>query len=339
MKVHADINGLSFAAMQGMMLHEATEHGLPVLEQSEDWLKIGSEYGAFSILDLGESGLRLGVEAETRENLHVLRDSLVGHIEHFLPEVAATIRWSDAIDAGKLPPNLQFCELLAKTQISTDFIRLQLRLSKPELFDDKSIHFRFVLPHPDDDNPEWPTLAANGSTRWPQGDKALHRPVYTARRQLGDVIDVDIFCHEGGQTTGWAKAVEVGSEVTLIGPGGSGLLNEQRVLLAGDETGYPAIARMLEGLPEDSAGEVILLSSTGTQDYPIPQVPGVDVQWVEAATFVATVAAAAERLGGGYLWVAAEAEPIKALRQLKAISSIPKARRYLGAYWTRGVSL
>ena len=176
MKVHSDIDGLAFAAMKAMMLHEAQEHALPVVEDTATRLQVRTEYGAFGITDRAPKGLRLDVEADRADNLYVLRDSLVGHIEHFLPEVAQTISWSDDVAAGQLPPNFQFATVTASEPLTTTFRRLRLRLAKPELFDDRAIHFRFVLPRADETDPVWPTIAPNGSTRWPSGAQALPRP-------------------------------------------------------------------------------------------------------------------------------------------------------------------
>lgn len=336
MKVHADIEGLAFNAMKSLMLHEASEHGLPILAQSDSALTVGTEYGSFGITAQQKIGLRLEVEADRQDNLHVLRDSLVGHIAHFLPEVADTIAWSDTVDAGSFPPNFQFATVVGSRKLSADFLRLTIDLSKPDAFDDRAIHFRFVLPKHADGDPEWPKLAPNGSTKWPVGDKALHRPVYTVRTVVGATIEVDVFIHEGGQASDWATSVQLGQEVAIIGPGGGGVLDEHSVVMVADETGYPAIARMLDALPNTATGKVVLLSHSGAKDYPMPKHDGVEVVFENETGFVRAAEAALEKHPNCYAWVAAEQAHIAQIRQSDAMMAIPKKQRYVAAYWTRG---
>ncbi|MEM8978269.1 MAG: siderophore-interacting protein [Pseudomonadota bacterium] len=335
MKAHADITGLSYVAMQGVMLHEAKEHDLAVLKQAPDLLKIKSDYGAFGIQDRGALGLRLEVEADTLGNLHVLRESLVAHIVHYLPDLADQIAWSDQIDAGQTPPNFQFAEVLASQKISRDFLRLTLKLSKTEGFDNHAIHFRFVLPHPNDPEPKWPVLAANGSTRWPEGDKALHRPVYTVRRQGGDEIDVDIFLHVGGQTTAWAERVQKGARVAMIGPGGGGVVTHKHLVLAGDETAFPAISRILENQAQHTKATVVMLSHTRARDYPLPIDSGTRVIWTDPKGFVASVRDSLDQSPQSFLWLAAGAPIVTTIRQIEMVKALPKTQKHIAAYWAQ----
>ncbi|GGX68164.1 siderophore-interacting protein [Tateyamaria omphalii] len=335
MKVYSDIEGMGFSAMRMLMLNEAAEHELPVLQEEANQLRIQSDYGVFGIARRDRNGFRLEVEADGVSNLHVLRDSLVAHISHVQPDVAAQIAWSDTVQSGLRPPNFQFAEIKTTTRLCASFQRVTLTLSKPDGFGDHVIHFRFVLPRLDDSAPEWPTLASNGSTRWPAGAKALHRPVYTARAHRGDEIDVDVFVHAGGRTSEWAVAAAPGTSVALVGPGGGGILDACRVVLAGDETAYPAVSRIIDGLPEGAQGRVILLNHSGQRDYPIPCHDGLTVDWVEPPDFVSTVSAAASDCADGYLWIAAEAGHINALRTSDQILRHPKSQRYVSAYWKR----
>ncbi|MCH2165712.1 MAG: siderophore-interacting protein [Marinovum sp.] len=333
MKVHSDIQGLAFPAMKAMMLHEAHEHGLPVLKDTVTRLMVKSDYGAFGI-DAKDNGLRLSVEAEHEADLFVLRDSLVAHIAHFLPDVAATIKWSDAVQSGQLPPNFQFGELISSERLCADFQRLVLRLSDPDRFDDRSIHFRFVLPKPDDDDPQWPFVSQNGATVWPDGEKALHRPVYTVRHLHENEITVDIFRHDGGRTTEWADKVAPGTRVGIVGPGGGGVLEETEVLLAGDETAYPAISRIIDALPKGSTGNVLLLDHGDKADYPIPTHEGLTLRWIAPQDFDDAVVGSLPNAENGYAWIAAEKARIKIYRAHEAISAFAKDQRYLASYWS-----
>lgn len=332
MKVHADITGLSFAAMKAMMLHEAEEHALPVTEDTDTALMVRTEYGAFGLQNLSGDKLRLRIEADRAEDLYILRDSLVGHIAHYLPEVAAQISWSDAVDTGQHPPNFQFVEVLSSFRLCADFHRLKLRLSKPNMFDDRAIHFRFLIPASETIAPEWPVLSENGGTVWPKGNKELHRPVYTATHQNDDEIDVDIFVHDGGRAVTWAQSLVAGQRVAIIGPGGGGVpVDIGKIVLAGDETAFPAMARILRTLPSGAEHQVFLLSRSGAQDYPIPT--NENLNWVAEADFESAVLNALAP--NCFVWVAAEKKQVAALKSDPRMEAVPKLQRYLASYWSK----
>ncbi len=332
----AQVAGLDFHAMSMLLLHEAAEHGLTVFENTPTMVKIESPHGAFGISIKG-GGVELGVEAEDANSLYLIREAVVEHLEHYLPDVAKSLLWSDAPKAGDPPPNFQFATVIKCHDLSKDFIRVTLQPHRPELFSDHSIHFRFVLPAPDNIAPLWPVLKDNGSIKWPGGDKELHRPVYTVTQMLPEQghILVDIYRHDSGRIMHWAEGAKPGDQIALIGPGGAGTLNDHKVLLCGDETAYPAIARILSNLPSDAQGEVLLLSHSGATDYPFPTHAGVTVRWQTGAgdTFAATAHEVLQSMDSPYLWFAAGAEQVKQTRALTKPMALDKRRSYLGVFW------
>lgn len=336
--VFSDIAELNFEAVHGLLMHEAKELGLPVMEQDEGHLMVGSAFGSFGITAC-EPGIRLHVRAQSEDNLSVLRDSLLEHLKHFLPEIMADLRWSDAPVAGSLPVNFQFAEVLAVEDLGVDFYRVQLKLARFATFKDESIHFRLVLPDPKVADPEWPSLKENGSIAWPKGEKELHRPVYTARTMDHEtgVLTVDIYRHDGGRTSGWAAAAKPGDQVAMIGPGGSGILTTPQVTLCGDETAYPALARIVESLPEGAQGQVILANASGARDYPFPTRDGLEVSWCDAAT--GTLAAAAQQAQTAqpeaFLWFASEAAEVAEMRKHIKAAGWSKETFYAAAYWVK----
>jgi NADPH-dependent ferric siderophore reductase len=209
-----------------------------------------------------------------------------------------------------------------------------MRLSKPELFDDRAIHFRFLFPPSNTQAPQWPTLAPNGATKWPQGEHALHRPVYTIRAMDEDVATVDIFHHEGGRTWNWAKSVSAGEEVAIIGPGGNGVLDAADMILAADETAFPAMARMIEALPAGNKSRIVLLSHTDATDYPMPTPSGTTLEWATPDTFANRVEALIADRAPDFLWVGSETAQITKLRKSTAIAEMEKAVKRLAVYWT-----
>jgi len=334
---HADVEGLSFAAMRQMVLFEAAEHALPILQDLPDCVEIESEFGWFSIAER-DTGVRISLAAATVTDLHVVREGIVEHLAHYLPDVADGLTWSDSLEATQYPPNFQFSEVVNSDPLNADFHRLSLKLSKPALFDDRALHFRFLIPDAAAPNPTWPTMGRNGAVQWPQGQDTLHRPVYTVRhldRTCG-IATVDIFNHSGGRTFEWARSLQHGDEVALIGPGGGGVLDVETLVICGDEAAYPAIARILEHLP-DARGEIILLNRSGAQAYDFKVPVDMHVTWLrpnQNHSLAENAAEALARQPSAYLWFAADNLQTDTLRKTPTVKNHPKQQRMIVAYWT-----
>lgn len=338
-QVHSDVSDLTFPTLRQLLLNEAATNGLPILEQVGEHLMLGSEVGAFGV-SATPDGVRLHVRAQDENGLFVLRDAVMAQLDLLLPGRTQSLRWSDTPAAGALPPNFQFATVISKEMLGQDFFRLHLKLDRHDSFTDAAIHFRFVLPAPENRAPDWPSLKENGSIVWPQGDKQLHRPVYTTRcldRATG-VMVADVFKHDGGRVTERVSALGIGDKLALIGPGGSGVLDREVVTLCGDETAYPAIARILDTLPKGARATVLLSNRSGAQDYPMPDGPDVQLRWIatpETPKFAAAAAAAYRQQGEGFLWFAAEASEVAEMRRIVKEEGWSKDDVYAASYWTK----
>ncbi|MBX3089441.1 MAG: siderophore-interacting protein [Cryobacterium sp.] len=114
------------------------------------------------------------------------------------------------------------------------------------------------------------------------------RPVvrnYTIRnfRQDSSEIDIDFVVHGTQGVAGpWAASVEPGFEVALIDQGcGWKQTEADRILLATDESGLPAVAGILRDLPANSKGTALieLFGSADQQELQAPE--GVEVRWLK----------------------------------------------------------
>ena len=192
---------------------------------------------------------------------------------------------------------------------------------------------------------------------------------YTTRNVRNDrrEVDVDMVAHDvQGPASAWIANAAVGDEVLILAPTAAhtgvsyGIdfvppAQSDQLLLAGDETAAPAIAVILEQLPEDASGTVVLeVPHEGDLAY-LPHHPGFEyrvaarVGGQRHAHLVAAVQDAARRLapagrgaevseidvdhdilwevprtakGGAallsaplYSWLAGEASAIKSLRR------------------------
>lgn len=332
--------GLSFAAMRMVMLHEAQEHDMPVIENTDDRVTMGTPFGQYSFGATPE-GVTAIVSANKQDWLFVLKENLVEHLAHSVPDAAAAIRWSDSDSAGGLPPNFHFATVQSVRPVGSCFLRVRLKCRNLSSFQDDAIHFRVVLPPNGIENAEWPVVSENGTTTWPKGDKALHRPVYTTRwiDHAQGLMDFDVFVHEGGRVTDWARQAGAGTRVAIIGPGGGGIPETNRILMFADETALPAAARILESLPADTKGHVTLSTAEGALcAYPVTAPAGVSVTWRAAADVQSLADHALAAFGefpDHFLWCACEKADAQRVRaEFKAQGGNP-ANSYIAAYWSR----
>ncbi|MEM6891298.1 MAG: siderophore-interacting protein [Pseudomonadota bacterium] len=218
--------------------------------------------------------------------LFVMKNAVVSQMLQAMPKVAEQMRWSPGPTEGSLPPNFRFVKVEDVTELGPSFLRVTFQGEDLSNHQDAAIHFRLVLPSKGI-GPEWPSVAANGSVVWPEVEGAPHKPVYTTRSidHTANRLIMDVYLHDGGRVTDWARSHLGGARerqvVVLLGPSGGGLLDADRVLMATDETGFPAAARLLENLPNTATGELILEAEHGADcAYPFCVPNGIKVTWL-----------------------------------------------------------
>lgn len=317
------------AHLQGLDLHHG--HGRSV------WCQLDS--GEFGAKKRGDNVL-VFARAHRADGLARLQEAMQQLVAAALPGPAPTISWSSAADEGRMPANFSLAQVQDVRRLSPDFARL--RLVGPQLArlaHDDSMHFRLVLPAPGDRQPEWPRMAANGQTLWPAGDKALHRPVYTVRAidpQAG-WLETDIFLHPGGRVSDWVQDLIASGDRTptvgLAGPSGGGVPQARQLILAGDATAYPAMARIMSARP-DAVGQIWLLGPRC--DYAFPDHAGIRVaQLPGGADELALILRENPPAAATYIWMATERAQVEQLRRL-ILDQLghDKHLTHLAAYWT-----
>ena len=139
---------------------------------------------------------------------------------------------------------------------------------------------------------------------------------YTVRSCSEELLTIDIVLHEHGLVTEWVQTDCVGAHLGLSAPKGSFELPDDAgwVVLAGDLTGLPAIARIaedLEGLPVEIHAEV--------PDGPMPDYVAAPVTWHDPPSGTSALAAIVRGLdwpdGPGYFWMAGESAQMREIRR------------------------
>lgn len=266
------------------------------------------------------AGARLAIRAPERRLVQVIRDALA----ELLAAEGVAVDW-DAVEEGALAPGLALMRVVSVRTRSPGFLRVRLRGDEAARFATGGLHFRLLLP-PRGRAPVWPRIAATGRTVWPEGRDALHRPVYTLAGQSGDWLDFDIFRHAGSPTCHWAASTGPGDLVGVIGPGGGWLPEADRLMLFGDATALPAIARML-ALTDRPARAVLQLAPEDMGSLAAdPRVTRTDD--------LTAALAAAEIAPGTHVWFAGHEDAARRARAHLAGRGMGKRDFTAAAYWS-----
>lgn len=187
----------------------------------------------------------------------------------------------------------------------------------------------------------------------PQSSSVGGRPPmrdYTPRAfdPAAGLMVIDFALHQpAGPATAWAIAAQPGDRIEIGGPRGSVLLPDDCdwYWLIGDETAVPAIARRLTELP-DAAIHVLIAVDGAEEQVALPPASDATIQWVHRpadeahnpAALLAAVEALSLPAGRGFIWIAAEADVARHLREAVLVKGQPLAQIKASGYWTRGLA-
>lgn len=173
---------------------------------------------------------------------------------------------------------------------------------------------------------------------------------YTLRRWHPETRQLDVWMvihgedEQVGHASAWAARAQVGDRVALWGPRTAFHPPEgtDRLLLVADDTGLPAVAGILEWLPEGMTATV-LAEVAGTEEHQeLPDRPGVEVIWLHRdgapAGTTSLLADAARALppfeGTPYVWGGGETKAMTAVRRhVRDERGLSREAVSLIAYW------
>ncbi|MEV0157420.1 siderophore-interacting protein [Micromonospora sp. NPDC050686] len=219
------------------------------------------------------------------------------------------------------PWRLFTVEVRAVRRLSPSFTRVTFTGPDLDRFADNGYdqRIKLVLPLPGERTVRMPA-GPDWYARWRALPEHRRNPVRTytvraVRPHLAEVV-VDLVRHgDGGPATRWARRARPGDQIAIVGPDG-GYHGEHggvefrppptgQLLLAGDETAVPAIAAILERLPLDARGRVLLEVPHADDALPLAAPPGVVLTWLprggegHGSRLVPALAAAAGELLDG----------------------------------------
>jgi NADPH-dependent ferric siderophore reductase len=139
---------------------------------------------------------------------------------------------------------------------------------------------------------------------------------YTVRSLVDSLLTLDVVVHEQGLVTEWAQTECVGDVVGLAEPKGSfePPADASWVVLAGDLTALPAMARISE-----SVSDVPVTVHAEISDEPLPAYFPVPVEWHHAEPGESALAELVRGIewpaGPGYFWMGGESAQMRDIRR------------------------
>ena len=207
-----------------------------------------------------------------------------------------------------------------------------------------------LLPPPGQD-----TLGIDQGFTWEQYSQMPPdaRPVgayYTVRRWRSHTSELDmlVVLHgDGGHASRWAARAERGDEVALWGPRTAyhPPHDTDSLLLVADETGLPAVAAILEQLPDGMPARVFAEVADRSEQHELPLSPAIEITWLHrngAPPGTTTLLADAVRgrawpAGRPYVWGGGESRVMTSIRKyVRKEIGLQRSSVSLVAYWRLG---
>jgi NADPH-dependent ferric siderophore reductase len=333
------------AAMLGEICEHFVEHA--EVQRSEDLALLKSKAGTAEIR-IEDRKLLIELSCSSEKALQMSRTMLAEHLFYFAGDDPLELTWSDP-GALAVLPNIHEATVVSAEDVTPHMRRVKFACADVTPFIGGDMHVRLLVP-PKGRAPVWPGLRADGRVAWPEGEDELLVRVYTIRtvdvekRELW----IDFLQHpaSGVKTPGadFARDAEPGQRVALLGPGGGNLPAAQSILLAGDESALPAIARIAEEMPAGTRLQAIIEVADETEEQPLSSASSLDVRWLHRSHYAngakgvlleeAKQAVAATE-GETFVWFACEKEDVRAMRTFLKVRRHDRKNMYVAWYWER----
>ena len=313
------------------------------------------ENAATFVSDLGKARMRLSdrkilieLDCPSQASLALSRNTIAEHLFYFAGEDPFELTWRDPPAAGVLP-HLHEVTVLRAEDVTPRMRRVTFTCRDVAPFLKGDLHVRLLVP-PQGRNPVWPGYRADGRIAWPDGKDALLVRIYTIRSvdaEKGELA-VDIFQHPapGIDTPGadFARNARPGDRAAMLGPGGGGLPKADTILLFGDESALPAIARIAAEVPPTTSLSAVIEVEDAGEEQVITSAGSLDLRWLHRSLYRnredrgladAAMRAIEGMKADSFVWFACEKEDVRLIRNRLKERGHDKRRQYVAWYWER----
>jgi NADPH-dependent ferric siderophore reductase len=235
--------------------------------------------------DMGPGRLVLEACSADREGLARVKDLLATAIEVYGKAEAPQIRWAGDLTGETRLPQFREVSVVHVTQLTP--LMKRIRFSGEDLgrfAKFGSMHIRVLLPTARVPVPDWPTMGENGLAVWPAEDRKPTSRAYTIRRLnvAEGWFEVDFLVHDGESVGArWAMEAQPGEVIGIMGPVGRPVpLDAEWYVMGCDDTGLPALSRMLETLSPETQGIAFIEVANEAERQEIGNRTGIEVNWI-----------------------------------------------------------
>ncbi|SDI87822.1 NADPH-dependent ferric siderophore reductase, contains FAD-binding and SIP domains [Pseudomonas flavescens] len=237
---------------------------------------------AQATLSIKPQQLLIEVETTDRAGLNRMKLALGGLIGFIAANERLHIGWQGDMTGLAVVEDLRVIHVVETVMLTPRLRRIVFEGADLGHFQrDDQMHCRLIFVPKGEHEPVWPMVDDQGRVIW-LGDK-MHTRVYTIREldAKRGRLTIDFALHPAvGPATSWAMAACRGDQVGIVGPAAGGLQAASFIVLAGDETALPGIARILEALPQDARGKALIEVQDAGECLSLTKPLGVQLQWL-----------------------------------------------------------
>ncbi|TXI09928.1 MAG: siderophore-interacting protein, partial [Rhizobium sp.] len=277
--------------------------------------------------DIAVSNERLDIRLRcpTAAMLFTIRSMVAESLFELSPSNTLALNWADGPQPSAIP-NFREISVVDAYDITPHMRRVVVATDDAKHFVEGGMHVRLLIP-PRGREPAWPHAEPDGRIHWPKGEDALTLRAYTIRSidlERGE-MNIDFVVHEGDDVPGatWALKARPGDRAGLIGPGGGDVPTARKLILAGDETALPAIARIAASVSSDAELRIFLEVADEQEEQLLTSSASTDITWLHRGSAAAGTTDALERIlrdivptagPETYVWAACEQKQARAIR-------------------------
>jgi NADPH-dependent ferric siderophore reductase len=341
-------SGIAMHTDAGRLLDQFCNHFAEhvTVTRNADGARLETVIGSADIA-LSRNRLDIRLRCPTAAMLFTVRSMVAEHLFELSAGNRFDLTWADGPQAA-IVPDFRETTVVRAENITPHVRRITVSTEDAKHFLDGGLHVRLLIP-PKDRAPVWPHTEPDGRIHWPKGDDALTIRAYTIRSidlARGE-MDIDFVLHDGDNIPGasWALHARPGDRAGLIGPGGGGAPVARKLILAGDETALPAIARIAAAMPIEAELRIFLEVADKDEEQILSSAASLDVTWLYRNGAAAGTTGVLERIlhdivpaadPETFVWAACEQAEARAIRSfMKTEMAADRTRFSIAAYWQR----
>lgn len=343
------LTGIALPTNPVRILDEMCEHFVEHAEVSRtaDLALMTSKYGTARIR-LSDDTLFIELACPTEHALQVSRSSIAEHMFYFAGQERLELTWSKP-ETRTVVPNLREAVVVGAENVTPLMRRVKFSCADVGPYVGGEMHVRILIP-PKGRKPSWPGYRPDGRLDWPTGEDKLIARAYTiravdvARQELW--VDFFQHSHEGVATPGgdFARDAMPGDVVALIGPGSGGVPSARSIVMVGDESALPAIARIVAEVPRGTEIKALIEVENAEEEQPLPTAGNLHVRWLHRERYPAgstgTIAEEAKANlasidSDTFVWVACEKQDVRSIKSFLKKRGHDKNLMYVAWYWDK----